>query len=232
MPGTPALVEGRGGYVFATEQASGGERRLLLVLTAQPSSPSKPDDMPSAGSAMLILRNLIGVQAQMQAAAKIDVDQDGEGEFGGFVELSGSGAGRMLRPLSPTLLGDAYKQLDGDGDFVRAGFRFRFYLPGAGGVGVREPQGGYTKDSGVDADLAESHWCCYAWPDGKAPSAGSAFFVTERGVLLSARADGYRGANGPRPDAAFRDGPANSITGSIAEDAVGRDGQTWRVVIK
>ena len=62
-------------------------------------------------AAIATLRNIISSQAQFQQGAKADTDNDGSGEYGGFVELSGGGAGRMLAILNPPVLSGAFLTL-------------------------------------------------------------------------------------------------------------------------
>ena len=115
-------------------------------------------------AAVAVLRNVTSSQAQMQATARIDQDQDGTGEFGGFIELSGAAPGRMSRVLVPPVLSRIFQKLNDYGEATRNGYQFRFYLPGARGAGIGEPQSGFDSGSGVDANLAETTWCAYAWP--------------------------------------------------------------------
>ena len=82
-------------------------------------------------AAIATLRNIISSQAQFQQGAKADTDNDGTGEYGGFVELSGGGAGRMAAVLSPPVLSGAFRVLNASGEVSRSGYFFRMYLPGA-----------------------------------------------------------------------------------------------------
>ena len=52
-------------------------------------------------AAIATLRNITSAQAQFQQSGKADFDDDGTGEYGGFLELSGAKAGRMPGPLVP-----------------------------------------------------------------------------------------------------------------------------------
>src|SRR5438105_14430881 len=52
-------------------------------------------------AAVATLRNIISAQAQFQQGAKADTDNDGTGEYGGLIELSGAAAGRMAAVLTP-----------------------------------------------------------------------------------------------------------------------------------
>src|SRR5438093_13131768 len=52
-------------------------------------------------AAIATVRNVISAQAQFQQSARADTDNDGTGEYGGFVELAGGGAGRRAAVLDP-----------------------------------------------------------------------------------------------------------------------------------
>ena len=86
-------------------------------------------------AAIATLRNIISAEAQFQQTAKADTDNDGTGEYGGFVEMSGGGVGRMTVVLSPPVLSGAFRVLNATGEVSRSGYFFRVYCPGAAGVG-------------------------------------------------------------------------------------------------
>src|SRR5438876_875707 len=48
-------------------------------------------------AAVATLRNIISAQAQFQQGAKADTDNDGTGEYGGFIELSGPAASAAFK---------------------------------------------------------------------------------------------------------------------------------------
>ena len=182
-------------------------------------------------AAIATVRNVISAQAQFQQSARADVDNDGTGEYGGFVELSGGGAGRMAAILNPPVLSGAFRTLNATGQVSRSGYFFRMFLPGAGGVAVGEPQTGFVAGSGLNADLAETTWCCYAWPVNYSQSGNRTFFTNQSGDLVTTEFATYTGTTGPAPDAAFQAGAtAGTITGSVAIGAVGRDGNLWKQV--
>ncbi len=135
-------------------------------------------------AAIATLRNIISAQAQFQQSAKADTDNDGTGEYGGFVELSGGGAGRMSAVLSPPVLSGAFRVLNATGEVSRSGYFFRIYLPGAAGVGVGEPQPGYTAAM-INSDLVETTWCAYAWPVNYGQSGNRTFFTNQGGDVVA-----------------------------------------------
>jgi prepilin-type N-terminal cleavage/methylation domain-containing protein len=181
-------------------------------------------------AAVATLRNIISAQAQFQQGAKADTDNDGTGEYGGFVELSGGGAGRMAAILSPPVLSGAFRVLNAAGEVSRSGYFFHVYLPGAAGVGVAEPQVGFTA-AALNADLAETTWCAYAWPVNFGQSGNRTFFTNQGGDLIATEFAAYSGTGaGPASDAAFKPADAGRITGSVAIGIVGVDANTWKQV--
>jgi prepilin-type N-terminal cleavage/methylation domain-containing protein len=181
-------------------------------------------------AAVATLRNIISAQAQFQQSAKADEDNDGTGEYGGFIELSGAAAGRMAGGvLVPPVLSGAFRVLNAGGEVSRSGYFFTMFIPDSNGAPVQEPQAGYAAGGAQDADLAETTWCAYAWPVNYNQSGNRTFFTNQGGDLVATEFNGYSGTtNGPGGDAAFQN--ANAITGSVAIGIVGADGNTWKQV--
>ena len=180
-------------------------------------------------AAIATLRNIISAQAQFQQSGKADTDDDGTGEYGGFVELSGAAAGRMTAILVPPVLSGAFKVLNANGEVSRSGYFFRVYLPDNAGAGVGEPAVGYADDGSLDGDLAETTWCCYAWPVNYNQSGNRTFFTNQGGDVVTTEDNAYSGTGaGPAADAAFQ--VAGAITGSVAIGGVGADTNTWKQV--
>ena len=181
-------------------------------------------------AAIATLRNIISSQAQFQQGAKADTDNDGTGEYGGFVELSGGGAGRMSAVLSPPVLSGAFRVLNAAGEVSRSGYFFRIYLPGAAGVGVGEPQTGYTAAM-INSDLVETTWCAYAWPVNYGQSGNRTFFTNQGGDVVATEFATFTGTGaGPQSDAAFKPADAGKITGAVAIGVAGVQGGVWKQV--
>ena len=142
------------------------EKLLGFLDEARMGLPNLEDARRNANqvAAVATLRNIVSAQAQLQQSGKIDLDQDGTGEYAGFVEMSGAGNGRMYGTLVPEVLSGAFRVLDKRGRVSRSGYHFRLYVPGKNGRPIGEPQRGFTKDMGIDAELSERAWCAYAWP--------------------------------------------------------------------
>ena len=180
-------------------------------------------------AAIATLRNIISAQAQFQQSGKADTDNDGTGEYGGFIELSGAAAGRMAAVLVPPVLSGAFRVLNGAGEVSRSGYFFRMYLPAPGGGGVGEPNAGYADDGTLDGDLAETTWCAYSWPVNYNQSGNRTFFTNQGGDVIGTEAAAYSGSGaGPASDAAFQ--AAGSITGAVAIGVAGSDGNIWKQV--
>lgn len=178
------------------------------------------------GFAVAASRNFTSAHAQMQAAARIDRNADGVGEFGGFLEMSGAVPGRMDAVLVPPLLSRRFRQLNHHGELEYGGYLFRIFLPDRRGAGVGEPPEGFSRDGPVDPALAETAWCCYAWPVEYGVTGKRTFCVSQRGDTLSTEDARYSGTGrGPSADAAFL---ASGILGPVAIGATGQDGNSWQ----
>jgi len=185
-------------------------------------------------AAIATLRNIVAAQAQFQQSGKADQDRDGTGEYGGFLEMSGAQEGRMGHRLVPPVLSSAFRFLNPNGEVTRSGYCFALYLPGRAdanndAAGVPEPApGGYADDGRIDPDLAETTWCCYAWPLKYGETGKRAFFTNQAGDVLGIDDARYSGTGaGPGSDAAFES--AGSITGNVAIGSRAADGNLWRI---
>ena len=182
-------------------------------------------------AAIATLRNIISAQAQFQQSGKADTDDDGTGEYGGFIELSGEGAGRMVDVLVPPVLSGAFRVLNDQGEVSRSGYFFRIFLPDNLGAGVGEPQAGYADDGSLDGDLAETTWCCYSWPVNYNQSGNRTFFTNQAGDVIATETQVYDGLGaGPPSDAAFDPLGNPGIVGAVAIGIAGNDGFIWRQV--
>ena len=180
-------------------------------------------------AAIATSRNTISALAQMQASAKIDEDRDGTGEYAGFLEMSGGAVGRMAngKPLVPPVMSGAFRTLTKHGEAYRSGYLYRIFLPDARGNGIGEGPEGFLPGQ-VDANLAETTWCLYAWPAIGGESGQKTYFTNQAGDVLATEDPRYAGpGNGPAADAAFR---GAGITGPTAVGGPGNDGNTWKQV--
>ena len=183
-------------------------------------------------AAVATLRNISSAQAQFQATAKADGDNDGTGEFGAFVELSGNTNVRgsaTVGKLNPPVLSGAFRTPNASGYVSRSGYYFKICLPMDDGTAdIPDADDDWTD---VNEDLAETTWACYAWPVNYGNSGNRTFMVNQTGDVVSTEDSGYSGTtNGPVPHAGFIDGADNYITGLTAVGTDGGDGFTWRQV--
>jgi prepilin-type N-terminal cleavage/methylation domain-containing protein len=186
-------------------------------------------------AAIATLRNISSAQAQFQATAKADGDNDGTGEFGSFRELSGAVDVRGdadVGKLNPPVLSGAFRTVDtGNNGFVsRSGYYFKIYLPDSDGKGIILDAPATFTGAGVDNDLAETTWCCYAWPVNHGNSGNRTFMVNQTGDVVTTEDADYTGTAGPPADAGFYDPATSSITGLTAVGTEGGDNNIWRQV--
>ncbi|MBK9385402.1 MAG: prepilin-type N-terminal cleavage/methylation domain-containing protein [Planctomycetes bacterium] len=182
-------------------------------------------------AAIATLRNLVTAQQTLQTMGVVDVDRDGEGEHAFLAEIAGSAPVRgTTTVLEPPSFSRAFGAIQLS-RASRSSYLFQVFLPAMDGRGVAEdPNGGKALASAVDPDLAEIFWCAYAWPANREPGNMKVFFANQTGEILAAgneiaRYDGDELR--PRYDAAFLD--SESMIGLAAVNAVGRDGETWRL---
>ena len=184
-------------------------------------------------AAIATLRNIISAQAQFQQSGKIDEDNDGTGEYGGFNDLSGD---PMLRDandaaLVPPVLSGAFRVLNVNGEVSRSGYFFRVALPtDVTGAATFEPENGFDENA-TTPDLAETTWCAYAHPVNYNQSGNRTFFTNQAGDVTATEAAGYTGSGaGPVAHAAFVGGANDIILGNVAIGVAGGDGNTWKQV--
>jgi hypothetical protein len=138
----------------------------------------------------------------------------------------------MAGALVPPVLSGAFRVMNGDGEVSRSGYFFKIYLPDAAGAGVGEPQAGYADDGSLDGDLAETTWCCYAWPVNYNQSGNRTFFTNQGGDVIGCEDADYTGqacdlSVDANSNAAFT---GAGIVGSVAIGVAGNDGNTWKQV--
>jgi hypothetical protein len=168
------------------------------------------------------LRFLISAQEEFRAAAHIDDDRDGRGEFGGLAELMGRTSERGRRATSPILKS---RSIDG-GRMMRLGYYYRLYLPRRGGGLIAERHGGGFAKGEVDPERAETTWYVYAWPIEEQYAGSRTFFASSDGDIVATGwqegRGGYAAGYEPPPRA------AETRDGRVAAGATGRDGRFWR----
>ena len=204
----------------------------------------KHDAGSNETAAIATLRNLVSAQAQIQTSGKIDCDDDGIGEYTGFLELTGAAAVRTSADgkergtrLSPAILSPLLSGVDARGVVRKSGYCFRIFLPDDAG-----PAAGFVHETGpaesaglaggtgrIQVNLSETTWCAYAWPEEKGKTGDRAFFVNQAGDVIQSSNDSknWSGpADGPPGNSAFT---GNGITARLAIGTAGRDGGVWKV---
>jgi prepilin-type N-terminal cleavage/methylation domain-containing protein len=186
-------------------------------------------------AAIATLNNIASAQSQCMSSGAIDVNGNGSGEYGFFAELSGFAPVRGgLQRIAPPVLSSAFANVTAR-RVTRSGYIFQMYLPGVAADGIAEdPLGGdIDNGNGVEPSLAETLWCCYAWPLAHGSTGRRTFFVNQAGDVLTsyAQAAPYNGATTPPSyEAAFLAGEPARLDARIAANSVGQDGNTWVVV--
>ena len=193
-------------------------------------------------AAIATLRNLASCQAQIQTSGKIDVDADGIGEYGTFLEMTGTvnsgkladrtgGTSKVTPPiLSPALAGVT----SATGYVTKSGYAFVLFLPDTGTTNAGfshevGPAASFKMNVNVGTDLAETTWCSYAVPVARGNSGNRKFFVSQSGDVMQSSNDVKKDQGTTTTiagNSAFR---GVGITASVAVGTVGNDGDTWRV---
>lgn len=183
-------------------------------------------------AAIATLRNIVSAQAQIQAQAAIDEDADGIGEHGSFAEMAGAvglrGTGNLL---APPVLSGALGNTDANGYVQKAGYYFLLFLPDDAAAPLPEAPNQGGPDAGVDPDLCENTWACYAWPVNLANTGNRTFMVNQSGDMIqtTGAVAPYDGTDTPIAtglegyDAAGDGDMGDPLAIGIA----GTDGNTW-----
>jgi len=194
-------------------------------------------------AAIATLKNISSAQAQCQASGVIDCNNNGQGEYGFFGELSGADAVRNdeaggvgTATITPPVLSNAFGNVD-TSRVTRSGYIFQMYLPDTTAQGVAENATGGAAGSSIAAGQAEVLWCCYAWPSSFGNSGKRVFFINQSGDVLASKNTttqyGSPASSTPTPayDAAFDpNSTATGMAAGVASNIVGNDGETWTVV--
>ncbi len=243
----------------STDETAGSARRGppydLPVAADEEAPPSRESERPRAAgptevelqaelnesAAMKTLLALVRSQADFQKAAYADVDGNGIGEFGVFRELSAAtpvrteatGTFEGGQRVDPALLPEVYRSPNANYEVYQSGYLFKLFLPGAAGVAQAEgtASGVLWSGSRLDTQLAQTTWCCYAWPANYGISGRRTFFVNQLG-RITAKDDSEMNGTGAMGrsqagDALSKDGPRDSIVGELTIGEPGRDGHVW-----
>ncbi len=189
-------------------------------------------------AAIATLKNISSGQSQCQASGVIDVNGNGQGEYGFFGELSGRIAVRnntgATQTITPPVLSTAFGNI-ANAQVSRSGYLFQMFLPDATGAGVAEDATGGDADNGqnVDPGQAETLWCCYAWPQVQGNSGKRTFFVNQSGDILATNGVtvAYNGTTlQPTQNVAYLAGTSGFMGDRVSSNMSGLDGNFWVVV--
>ena len=137
-------------------------------------------------AALESLRRLGTAQIRAQTEVRIDVDNDGNGEFGYIAELSGEvlprGRERRKRDQKPLLT----SEWDIDkGRAAHQGYVFRVWLPDRDLLPVAEGEGGGEGERPAGPKTSSVMWLAYAWPLENEVTGRRAFCINQDGVIFA-----------------------------------------------
>ena len=191
-------------------------------------------------SAVGALRFVAVSQAQFQAAAIVDQDRDGVGEFGFFTELSGElgyrlQTGTSAGPVSPPFIWPGFGQSAASNQGVgsKNAYFFRMFLPRAEGQSAMAEPGTPPGGNPVHADAQELRFIALAWPQVVGQTGNRAFAVSQGGEVfhtVNLGVQNYSGTeNMPDAGAALVDplGRKNLEGLFITDDPGTGDGCRW-----
>jgi len=152
-------------------------------------------------------------QKQFKNGVVKDRDKDGIGEYGYFVELSGTAPvpvgtskGSIAKPAFITSVFGATSSTSAGisstsagisstsaGIANKSGYNFRMYLPSGNGSFIGEdgkpspPASSIPppKEEADEINAQEERWCVYAWPTSAGNSGKKAFFVDQSGEVMA-----------------------------------------------
>ena len=203
-------------------------------------------------SAVATLKSISSAQAQCQSSGIIDCNANGQGEYGYFGELSGrvfvrataTNTASAIR-MNPPVMSSAFGNIAAS-RVSRSGYLFQMYLPNNLSAPIAEVAAGGGVGTTVDAQRAETLWCCYAWPQTQGTTGKRTFFVNQTGDVIGTnhltaagalRSGGaYDGTTTvPTAMAAYaatnpNGGSTASMAWPLAANTVAQDGARWTVV--
>jgi prepilin-type N-terminal cleavage/methylation domain-containing protein len=200
-------------------------------------------------AALATLRNLATCQAQFQTTGKVDTDADGGGEFGTFLEMTGTvGVRKKLNvgtpntcdftvkgtPLNPAPLSASLANVDSLGFVTKSGYAFMVFLPDAATpaqfVHETGPAATVAVSAPIAVDLSETTWCAYAQPVAFGNSGNRRFFTNQSADVMQSANDTtkFQGtAAAINGNSAFK--PGGGITAQVAVGTKGNDGDVWKI---
>ncbi len=150
----------------------------------------------------------------------VDLDSDGDGEYGYIGELAGSvpcrGSGKRAKAASCE-----FGRTDSRGMVISMGYCYIVYLPGASGIGE---DAGQASANASAANLQETGYVIYAWPVSRS-TGRKMFAITQEGLIAQKAVSGVITA--PNWDEAFIDSDGDGRI-QIGVDSLGAPGWSMR----
>jgi hypothetical protein len=227
--------------------APAGGPGAAVPVKAKEALPDETSILANQTAAVATLRNLASCQAQIQTSGKIDCDEDGIGEYGTLLEMTGSTGvrkGFVAGPpagsdfssqgpsVSPPVVSPAMANVDANGLVTKNGYVYMLFLPDtaspAGFVHERSGPGTMGGTGRIAIDYSETTWCMYAWPIENGKSGRNVYFVNQAGDVTQSSNEKakHSGLNPIDPRSAFR---GQGITSMVAVGTRGNDGDVWKV---
>ena len=192
-------------------------------------------------AAISTLKNIAAAQSQAKSSGVIDVNGNGNGEYGFFAELAGAtdirgdeAGGVGSERISPPFLSGAFGEVSGR--FVqRSGYMFAMMLPSAPNLWTWEAATGGGSGRAISATYAQNYWACYAWPVAWGSTGKRAFFINQTGDVLASRnqTQRYSGTSSVvQGYSAVHHEVASpgTMASTVAANATALDGEFWIVV--
>ena len=165
----------------------------------------------------------------------VDQDRDGAGEYGYFQELGGGAVPRSrVVALAPgEVFSQSMAEVDERGVAKKSGYCYIIYLPTASGPAATESAGSAPAADPGNANVQETRWIAYAWPQGYGVTGDLAFAINQQAeVFMCDNADGRYNGPGkpPKPGAALvpNEGKEENLDSTFpGADTPASDGQHW-----
>ena len=181
-------------------------------------------------SVVAALRSIATAQQLARTNATVDLNNNGQGEAPTLSELAGT---EVLRGstefLTPAFLSVSLGAVDSDGHVARHSYYFALHLPDSAGVGVVASTANHSV---IEPSMAENYWTAIAWPRAANSGGNRTMFTNQSGDILATRDTVYSGKDNVPPAGCALLGvaPTEIHTSNIAANAVGADGNFWRIV--
>jgi prepilin-type N-terminal cleavage/methylation domain-containing protein len=202
-------------------------------------------------AAIATLRNLVSAEAQIGVSGKIDTDLDGKGEYGTFLEMSGtvgmrkgftagppatSNFSQVGEVMSPPVLSSTFSTVGPEGFASKSGYAYIILLPDGAATAAFVHEKGPAASVGlaggtgtIGVDLSEVAWCAYSQPMAFGNTGTRRFFTNQKGDIMQSGNDVARGQGLPVPFVGNAALLGAGITAAVAVGTKANDGDVWKV---